>query len=72
MIWGIPAMSEAMGSVPTAGSEVSSTCALLSWLEARRRANRLAVEHVPFRELSGWQFDEHTGSLRHTSEGSSL
>ncbi|CAL9406848.1 dTDP-4-dehydro-6-deoxy-alpha-D-glucopyranose 2,3-dehydratase [Streptomyces sp. enrichment culture] len=67
MIWGIPAMSEAMGSVPTAGSEVSSTSALLSWLDARRRANRLTVEHVPFRELSGWQFDENTGNLRHTS-----
>ncbi|MET7767018.1 NDP-hexose 2,3-dehydratase family protein [Streptomyces sp. NPDC005393] len=41
--------------------------ALLSWLDVRRRANRLAVERVPFRELSGWEFDDGTGNLRHTS-----
>ncbi|MEV5614076.1 NDP-hexose 2,3-dehydratase family protein [Streptomyces sp. NPDC052225] len=38
-----------------------------SWLAQRRKANTFRVDRIPFAEMNGWSFQEHTGNLVHQS-----
>ncbi|MFD6192091.1 NDP-hexose 2,3-dehydratase family protein [Streptomyces sp. NPDC060275] len=38
-----------------------------SWLTERRTANTFRVDRIPFTEMDGWSFQEHTGNLVHRS-----
>ncbi|WP_372347748.1 NDP-hexose 2,3-dehydratase family protein [Streptomyces sp. KL116D] len=37
------------------------------WLAERRSANTFRVDRIPFAEMEGWSFQEHTGNLVHRS-----
>ncbi|MCQ4205908.1 NDP-hexose 2,3-dehydratase family protein [Streptomyces longispororuber] len=37
------------------------------WLAERRKANTFRVDRIPFAEMEGWSFQEHTGNLVHRS-----
>ncbi|WP_445529229.1 NDP-hexose 2,3-dehydratase family protein [Streptomyces cyslabdanicus] len=37
------------------------------WLAERRKANTFRVDRIPFAEMDGWSFQEHTGNLVHHS-----
>ncbi|MDR3083632.1 MAG: NDP-hexose 2,3-dehydratase family protein [Streptomyces sp.] len=37
------------------------------WLAERRKANTFRVDRIPFAEMEGWTFQEHTGNLVHRS-----
>ncbi|NEC66325.1 NDP-hexose 2,3-dehydratase family protein [Streptomyces sp. SID9727] len=38
-----------------------------SWLAERRTANTFRVDRIPFADMDGWSFQEHTGNLVHRS-----
>ncbi|MBK0868991.1 NDP-hexose 2,3-dehydratase family protein [Saccharopolyspora sp. HNM0986] len=38
-----------------------------TWFDERRRHNSCSVQEVPLAELSGWEFQDSTGNLRHES-----
>ena len=40
---------------------------IVAWVAQRNREVKVQVEQVPFRELTGWHFDDLTGNLCHNS-----
>ncbi|MEU4013555.1 NDP-hexose 2,3-dehydratase family protein [Streptomyces pseudogriseolus] len=64
-----PTAAALAASAAAVDGGVLSNAEVAAWLEDRRRAQTQRVEQVPFTELDGWAFDEHTGDLRHRSGG---
>jgi dTDP-4-dehydro-6-deoxy-alpha-D-glucopyranose 2,3-dehydratase len=46
---------------------VMANDALLAWVNQRRDAVKVEVEHIPFSQLKQWSFDAVTGNLQHDS-----
>ncbi|MFE3323252.1 NDP-hexose 2,3-dehydratase family protein [Streptomyces sp. NPDC059176] len=44
-----------------------STAQILAWLDERTRAHDFRVDRIPVTDMTGWNFEEQTGNLRHHS-----
>ena len=54
-------------SLLTVDNPWNTTEDVLAWIERRNRDVSVRIEHVPFRDLKGWRFDETSGNLCHDS-----
>jgi dTDP-4-dehydro-6-deoxy-alpha-D-glucopyranose 2,3-dehydratase len=56
-----------MTSAATLDSPLMPNDRLHSWLASRLAANNFQVTRIPFTDLSGWDFQDDSGNLRHSS-----
>jgi dTDP-4-dehydro-6-deoxy-alpha-D-glucopyranose 2,3-dehydratase len=60
------AISFLHSALQPSGSAITNE-GLLDWINQRRDAVKVEVEHIPFSQLKQWHFDAVTGNLQHAS-----